>query len=118
MFNPRRNKKGFTLIELIIVIAIIAILAAVAIPSFIGITEKANQSVAIANATSLATAINTYNALNPGSEVASTDIDTYAHFSAKLGSDLAVKGLTEDTYSKALVYLDYTAKVATVKQSV
>lgn len=114
MFNPRKNKKGFTLIELIIVIAIIAILAAVAIPSFLGITQKANESVAVANATSIATAINTYNALNPTSLVVASDIDTYAHFSAKVGADLAVKGLTETTYAAAIAKITYANNVATV----
>ena len=40
----RNNKKGFTLVELVIVIAVIAILAAVLIPTFGGIIEKANNS--------------------------------------------------------------------------
>ncbi len=40
------NKKGFTIIELAIVIAVIAILAAVLIPTFSGIIEKANVSSA------------------------------------------------------------------------
>ncbi len=38
------NKKGFTIVELVIVIAVIAILAAVMIPTFSGIIEKANDS--------------------------------------------------------------------------
>ena len=38
------NKKGFTVVELVIVIAVIAILAAVLIPTFAGIIAKANQS--------------------------------------------------------------------------
>ena len=40
----RNNKKGFTIVELVIVIAVIAILAAVLIPTFAGIIKKANLS--------------------------------------------------------------------------
>ena len=40
----KSNKKGFTIVELVIVIAVIAILSAVLIPTFAGITEKANES--------------------------------------------------------------------------
>ncbi len=38
------NKKGFTIVELVIVVAVIAILAAVLIPTFSGIINKANLS--------------------------------------------------------------------------
>jgi len=48
----RRTEGGFTLIELIIVIAILAILAAVALPNFSGITNRGQAS---ANATELVT---------------------------------------------------------------
>ncbi|NMA86823.1 MAG: type II secretion system protein [Tissierellia bacterium] len=37
----KRNKKGFTLIELIVVMAIIGILVMLAMPKFMGYTEKA-----------------------------------------------------------------------------
>ena len=40
----KMNKKGFTIVELVIVIAVIAILAAVMIPTFGGIIKKANLS--------------------------------------------------------------------------
>ena len=71
--HMRKNKKGFTLIELIVVIAILAILAAIAIPTFAGITENANQEVLAANARSIATAVNAHNALNPNSLITALD---------------------------------------------
>ena len=42
----KMNKKGFTIVELVIVIAVIAILAAVLIPTFSGVIAKANYSSA------------------------------------------------------------------------
>lgn len=39
-----RNRKGFTIVELVIVIAVIAILAAVLIPTFSSLTQRANLS--------------------------------------------------------------------------
>ncbi len=62
MFS-RKNKKGFTLIELIVVIAILAILAAIAIPTFIGVTDNANKTVVLANARTLVSSINAFNTL-------------------------------------------------------
>ena len=44
------NKKGFTIVELVIVIAVIAILAAVLIPTFSNVIAKANQSAALQGA--------------------------------------------------------------------
>lgn len=41
----KTSKKGFTMVELVIVIAVVAILAAVLIPTFISLSRKANQSV-------------------------------------------------------------------------
>ena len=40
----RKNNKGFTLVELIIVIAVIAILTAVAAPQYIKYVERARES--------------------------------------------------------------------------
>lgn len=44
MFKRKNNKKGFTIIELTIVVSVIAILSAVLIPVFAGVTKKANQT--------------------------------------------------------------------------
>ena len=40
--NKNRAKKGFTLVELIVVIAIVAILAAILIPTVLGYVRNAN----------------------------------------------------------------------------
>ena len=55
------NKKGFTIVELVIVIAVIAILAAVLIPTFSGVVEKANKTAALEKAKNALTAVLTEN---------------------------------------------------------
>ena len=40
----RRNKKGFTMVELIIVIAVIAVLTAILVPTFIHLANKAGDA--------------------------------------------------------------------------
>lgn len=64
MKKLRKNKKGFTLIELIVVVAILAILAAVAVPNFIGMSERALTATEIAAAAEVANAINIQNTLS------------------------------------------------------
>jgi type IV pilus assembly protein PilA len=57
-----RNKKGFTLIELMIVVAIIGILAAIAIPNFMNYQCKAKQSEAKSNLGNIKTMMEAYRA--------------------------------------------------------
>lgn len=59
----RTNEKGFTLIELMIVIAIIGILAAIAIPNFISYRNKSFCSAAESDANGVASAIADYFAI-------------------------------------------------------
>lgn len=49
MKKTLRNKKGFTLAELLIVVAIIAVLVAIAIPIFTAQIEKAAEATDLAN---------------------------------------------------------------------
>ena len=57
---PKRNEKGFTLIELMIVIAIIGILAAIAIPQFSAYRQRSYNSGAQADLRNAATAQEAY----------------------------------------------------------
>ncbi|WP_443665254.1 competence type IV pilus major pilin ComGC [Dysosmobacter sp.] len=49
MLKKFTNKKGFTLMEMLIVVAIIAVLVAIAIPTFSGQLKKANEATDAAN---------------------------------------------------------------------
>ena len=51
------KKRGFTIIELVIVIAVIAILAGVLIPTFSSVIEKANKTARLENARNALTAV-------------------------------------------------------------
>lgn len=49
MLKKLQNKKGFTLMEMLIVVAIIAVLVAIAIPVFNGTLTKSKEAADVAN---------------------------------------------------------------------
>ena len=68
-----RNEKGFTLIELMIVVVIIGILAAIAIPNFIAMQDRARESSLKANMHSFQLAIEDFAVKNSGTYPVAAD---------------------------------------------
>lgn len=60
MHNRRKQSAGFTLIELMLVMAIIGILLTLAIPSFIGAIKHAREAALKEDLQTMRTAIDTY----------------------------------------------------------
>lgn len=60
MRREKMNNKGFSLVELIIVIAIMAVLIVVLAPQYLKYVEKSRNSTDVTNATEIVTAIQVY----------------------------------------------------------
>lgn len=59
MFKKLKDKKGFTLVELIVVLVILAILAALLIPALTGYIDKANQEKVVSECRMVVMAVQT-----------------------------------------------------------
>ncbi|MCK6529912.1 prepilin-type N-terminal cleavage/methylation domain-containing protein [Myxococcota bacterium] len=82
-----RDARGFTLLELINVVAIVGVLAAIAVPSFTGFRARAKQAEGFAMLGSLAHLQEAYLAGNDGA-YASQLSDLEAHLGGEVGLEL------------------------------
>ncbi len=98
MFKKLKNKKGFTLVELIVVLVILAILAALLVPALTGYIDKANQEKVIAECRSVVMA-------------AQTTASEYYGLNKKLTDD------TDGNQTSALAQIQTLAEVPTKKDN-
>lgn len=103
----RLGKKGFTLVEIMIVVAIIILLAAIAIPNLLRARHNANESAAIAGLRTISTACESWRAATTP-----PSYPTAAQGLAALGAavppyiDNTLAGGTKQGYTYAYVFGD------------
>lgn len=102
------NHRGFSLIELLIVVAIILIIAAIAIPDLLRSKVAANQASAVGSLRALNTAEITYSStFNVGFSWQLQDLDGTGNTSTAAGLIDSVLGGTVDTSNKSGYTINY-----------
>ena len=103
----RHYRKGFTLVEIMIVVAIIALLAAIAIPNLLRARHNANESAAIAGLRTVSTAAESYRAAQtpPAYPVALINLSA----ATPPYIDTALSGATASSAAKQGYYYTYTS---------
>ena len=106
------NKKGFTLIELMIVVAIIGILAAIAIPQFASYRVKSYNTKASAELRSAYTACQVYFSVEEGSATCGTGGLTSQKFQNSSDVTLTITDANLDNWTATAKHLAGTVTYA------
>lgn len=96
----RHNERGFTLVEIMIVVAIIALLAAIAIPNVLRGRTTANESAAIGNLRALVSSMEMYRSVNnvyPDNTAGEFQLEMYTTPTPDFGPPSFDLALTGDT---------------------
>ena len=101
-----KTNRGFSLLELLIVVAIILIIATIAIPSLLKSRQSANESAAVSNLRLMNTAEVTYSSTNNGAYATVSQLVTAGLLDARFTQLISGYSFSVTTSANAL---DYTS---------
>ena len=98
MLNKLRNRKGFTLVELLIVIVILGILAAIVIARFAGATKESKESNLKGNLRTIRSSLETYKANSKSNNYPSNLDDLWKGTAADVDSKTFLERIPIDPF--------------------